>query len=174
MARMNDAVQSNDALHCIAVEFGRMRDVAERALDQLPATDFGWRPDERSNSVAILLKHLGGYLRSRFTDFLTTDGEKPTRNRPAEFRNDLVDQDPVLEAWNVGWSCVESTLRALRAEHLQRTVTVRGEPFTVLHALLWALTHTAYHVGQIVELARMRAPQWTTLTRPAKPPGSSS
>ena len=155
-----------DAIRFIADEFTLNRRLAERAVAQMPTQDLGWLPDEHSNSVAMLMKHVGGNLQSRFTDFLTTDGEKPTRDRDAEFRNDVVDRDTVLARWNAGWECVEAALGALGPADLNREITIRGEPHTALQALLRAMAHAAYHCGQIVELARMRSPGWTALTRP--------
>ena len=169
---MSDDADRNaaDALRFIADEFTLNRRLAERAVAQMPPEDLGWLPDERSNSVAMLMKHVGGNLRSRFTDFLTTDGEKPTRDRDAEFRNDVADHDAVLTQWNAGWECVERTLTTLAPADLNREVTIRGTPHTVLQALLRAMNHAAYHCGQIVELARLRSPQWTTLTLPRTSP----
>ena len=157
---------ATDFLRFLTAEFANARQLAERAVAQMPDADLGWLPDERSNSVAILMKHLGGNLLSRFTDLLTTDGDKPTRDRDAEFRNDVVDRDAVLQRWNAGWACLEAGLAALTVADLNREITIRGEPYTVVQALLRAVTHTSYHVGQIVELARMRTPQWTTLSLP--------
>lgn len=159
-----------DALRCLGNEFARARRLAEGAVAQMPAADLAWLPDQRSNSVAMLLKHVGGNLRSRFTDFLTSDGEKPGRDRDAEFRNDVVDKDTVLAAWRAGWECLEASLAGLTPADLGRTVTIRGEPHTALQALLRAVNHTSYHCGQIVELARMRTPDWVTLSRPRTTP----
>ena len=169
---MNDesARSAADAIRLIAGEFTLNRRLAERAVAQMPPEDLGWLPDENSNSVAMLMKHVGGNLRSRFSDFLTTDGEKPTRDRDAEFRNDVVEHDAVLALWNAGWERVEQTLAALSAADLNREITIRGEPHTVLQALLRAVCHAAYHCGQIVELARMRSPRWTALTLPRTSP----
>ena len=159
-----------DVLRFLGDEFAQARRVAERAVAQMPAADLGWLPDERSNSVAMLMKHVGGNLRSRFTDFLTTDGEKPDRDRDSEFRNDVVDKDAVFAKWRSGWECLESSLAGLNPGDLNREVTIRGEPHTVLQALLRAVNHASYHSGQIVELARMRSPHWTTLSRPRTTP----
>lgn len=168
----NDAALGTgaDALRCLRSEAAHARGLAERAVAQMPAADLGWLPDARSNSVAMLLKHVGGNLRSRFTDFLTTDGEKPDRDRDSEFRNDVVDKETVLAAWRAGWECLEAALASLAPADLGREVTIRGEPHTVLHALLLAVNHASYHGGQIVELARMRTPEWTTLSRPRTSP----
>ena len=110
---MNDeaARSAADAIRFIAAEFTLNRRLAERAVAQMPPAELGWLPDEHSNSVAMLMKHVGGNLHSRFTDFLTTDGEKPGRDRDAEFRNDVVDHDTVLALWTTGWESVEATLR---------------------------------------------------------------
>ena len=159
-----------DALRFIADEFALNRRLAERAVAQMPPEEMSWLPDQHSNSVAMLMKHVGGNLRSRFTDFLTADGEKPTRDRDAEFRNDVVDHDAVLARWSAGWQCVEDTLAALTPADLNREITIRGEPHTVLQALLRALAHAAYHCGQIVDLARRRSPRWTALTLPRTSP----
>ena len=159
-----------DAIRFIAGEFTLNRRLAERAVAQMPPEELGWLPDEHSNSVAMLMKHVGGNLHSRFTDFLTTDGEKPSRDRDAEFRNDVVDHDTVLALWTTGWECVEATLATLSPAELNREITIRGEPHTVLQALLRAMAHAAYHCGQIVELARMRSAHWRALTLPRTSP----
>ena len=157
-------------LRFVTAEFAKAREYAERAVEQMPAGDLAWRPDERGNSVSMLMRHLGGNLRSRFTDFLTTDGEKPDRDRDSEFRNDVDDKDAVLAKWSAGWACLDGALAKLDPADLHRTITIRGEPHTVLQALLRAVTHTSYHVGQIVDLARTRTAAWQTLSIP-RPPG---
>ena len=169
---MNDdaARGAHGVLRYLSDEFALARRLAERAVAQMPAAELDWLPDERSNSVAMLMKHVGGNLRSRFTDFLTTDGEKPDRDRDAEFRNDVVDRDAVLAKWRAGWECLEASLASLTPADLSREVTIRGEPHTALQALLRAVNHASYHSGQIVELARMRTPEWTTLSRPRTTP----
>ena len=136
----------------------------------MPAADLAWLPDERGNSVAMLMKHVGGNLHSRFTDFLTSDGEKPDRDRDSEFRNDVVDKKAVMAKWRAGWERLEASLASLTPADLNRVVTIRGEPHTVLQALLRAVNHASYHSGQIVDLARRRAPVWTTLSRPRTTP----
>ena len=166
-----DAVRTaTDALRFIGDEFTRARQLAERAVAQMPAADLAWLPDERSNSVAMLMRHVGGSLRSRFIDLLTTDGEKPDRDRDSEFRNDVVERDAVFAKWHAGWACLEASLASLGAADLSRQITIRGEPHTVLQALLRAVNHASYHAGQIVELARMRTPEWTSLSIPRNAP----
>ena len=156
----------------VTAEFAKAREFAERAVEQMPAGDLAWRPDESGNSVSMLMRHLGGNLRSRFTDLLTTDGEKPDRDRDSEFRNDVTDREAILAKWRAGWECLDRALAELEPADLNRTIAIRGEPHTVLQALLRAVTHTSYHVGQIVDLARTRAADWQTLSIP-RPPSES-
>ena len=113
-------------------------------------------------------QHVGGNLRSRYTDFLTTDGEKPDRNRDDEFEiADPVSRADIMKWWDTGWTTVMAALEALTPDDLDRTVYVRGEAFQVVEALNRSLTHTAYHVGQIAYLARhLAGPAWTSLTIP--------
>jgi uncharacterized damage-inducible protein DinB len=124
--------------------------------------------DEESNSIAMLLKHLAGNLLSRWTNFLTSDGDKPDRDRDAEFQTDPSDtKEKLLARWEAGWRCAFAALEALCPEDLERTVTIRGEPCTLLEAIHRNMTHTAYHVGQIVLLAKHSArSQWQTLSIP--------
>lgn len=120
------------------------------------------------NSLAVLAQHIGGNLRSRFTNFLTTDGEQPDRHRDQEFEvGDDADRGAVMARWTLGWSRLEATLHSLSADDLSRTVTIRSEPYSVVEALLRALDHIAYHVGQIVFLARHhRGASWQSLSVP--------
>jgi hypothetical protein len=123
--------------------------------------------DENTNSVAVIMKHMSGNLGSRFTDFLTSDGEKPDRDRDGEFVDDLPSRDAITKHWERGWSILADTLDALRTEDLSKTVTIRGEPHTVVDALHRALAHQGYHVGQITQLARYLAKdRWATITIP--------
>ena len=171
MDTATDMDAAADFIRFVSAEFAKAREQAERAAAQMPAEDLAWRPHERGNSVSMLMRHLGGNLRSRFTDLLTTDGEKPDRDRDSEFRNDVADRDAVLAKWRAGWECLDRALADLEPADLQRGITIRGEPHTVLQALLRAVTHTSYHVGQIVDLARTRATDWQTLSMP-RPPGA--
>ncbi len=152
-------------------EFRRHKDLADRAIASLDDEQFFRRPAEHANSVAIIVKHLGGNLRSRWTDLLTSDGEKPDRNRDGEFVIAAADTRASLTAaWERGWEAVLGTVAALREADLGRTVTIRGEPHAVLQALVRGLTHAAYHVGQVLYLARLLRPDspWLTV-----PPGQS-
>ncbi len=124
--------------------------------------------DAESNSIALIRKHMAGNMRSRWTDFLTTDGEKPDRHRDREFELEAGDSRESLTAhWEAGWARALETIGALEPEDLQKTVRIRGEPHTVLEALDRQLTHYAYHVGQIVLLARhLAGPDWRWLSVP--------
>ena len=148
--------------------FEAIRDLVERALEQVDDAGFFAQLDTEANSIAILMKHMAGNLRSRFTDFLSSDGEKPWRDRDAEFMLSPTDSREAVEAeWAKGWHTLLSALRALRPVDLLRRVTIRGEPHTVLQALSRQLVHQSQHAGQIVLLARHHAgPGWRTLSVP--------
>ena len=140
--------------------------MAEGAIAQLEDDELFTILDPESNSVAHLIKHIAGNARSRFTDFLTTDGEKPDRHRDEEFEvSATTTREEVMCWWEAGWAIVFSTLDALTPEDVLRTVTIRGEPHTVLQALNRALAHYAQHTGQIVFLAKhLRSKEWKTLS----------
>jgi len=141
--------------------------LADRAVEQVPDDNLHVALDPNTNSIAVIMKHVAGNLASRWTDFLTTDGEKPWRNRDDEFVDSLGSRTEVLESWEQGWACLFNTLRNLKPEDLQKTVLIRGEPHSVPLALERSLGHTCYHIGQIVQLARIHAgDQWKTLTIP--------
>lgn len=149
-------------------QFRGHKRMAEAAMAQLEDKDFFVALDPGSNSVATLVKHIAGNARSRFTDFLTSDGEKPDRFRDQEFEvSEKTTRDEVMRWWEQGWSHVFATLDSLGAEDVQRTVTIRKEPHTVLQALNRALAHYAQHIGQIVFLAKhVRSSEWKTLSIP--------
>jgi len=153
-------------------ELRRTKELADRTLDQLPPEAWTSTPPGGVNPIGVLVKHASGNLRSRFTDFLTTDGEKPDRNREGEFELGPDDTPDALRArWEAGWTILFDALEELTDDDLGRTVTIRGEAFTVLQAILRQLGHHAYHVGQLVQLARMaRGEAWSWLS---VPPGQS-
>jgi len=141
--------------------------MGERAMSQLPDEDFFVTMDPESNSVAILVKHLAGNMRSRFTDFLTSDGEKPDRHRDQEFERKATTRGEVMRWWEEGWARVFAALDPLQPEDAMRTVTIRGEPHTVLQAINRQIAHYAQHIGQIVFLAKhLRSSEWQTLSIP--------
>src|SRR5579864_4928699 len=142
--------------------------MGESAMSQLRDEDFFVTLDPESNSVAILVKHLAGNMRSRFTDFLTSDGEKPDRFRDQEFEvTRETTRADVMKWWENGWACVLDAIGSLKPEDVMRTVTIRGEPHTVLQAVNRQIAHYAQHIGQIVLLAKhLRSSEWKTLSIP--------
>lgn len=142
--------------------------MGEGAMSQLQDQEFFITLDPESNSVAILVKHLAGNMRSRFIDFLTSDGEKPDRFRDREFElTPGTTRAEVIEWWEQGWSIVFSAVDGLKPEDVMRVVTIRGEPHTVLQAINRQIAHYAQHIGQIVFLAKhLRSKEWKTLSIP--------
>ncbi len=149
-------------------QFRGHKRMGEAAMAQLQENDFFVTLDPESNSIAALVKHIAGNARSRFTDFLTSDGEKPDRFRDQEFEvSAKTTREEVLSWWEQTWFHVFSALDSLKPEDMQRTVTIRQEPHTVMQALNRALAHYAQHIGQIVFLAKhLRSAQWQTLSIP--------
>jgi uncharacterized damage-inducible protein DinB len=156
----------------ITFSFRKQKDMAEKAFGQVQSDeDFFRQPGEFSNSIAAIIKHVAGNLASRWTDFLTTDGEKPWRDRDSEFVTAADTRTNLIAAWEAGWNVLFQTLAGLHEDDLLKTVPIRGEKHTVFQAIHRSLTHTAYHVGQIVYLSRLFQKdgwQWITI-----PPGQS-
>ena len=149
--------------------FLQYKAMAEKAMDQLDAGQLFIQPNEDSNSIAIVVKHMAGNMISRWTDFFTTDGEKPERNRDSEFENDGTDKKTLMQRWEQGWAVFTATLNSLTPEDLQRTVYIRGEAHTVLEAINRQLAHYSYHVGQIIYAAKLlKKTEWNTLSIPKK------
>ena len=158
-------------LRSVVKDFRLYKSLGERAMAQVPSdVDFEVRLDPESNSIAIIVQHISGNFRSRYRDFLTTDGEKADRDRDGEFeRRRPMTRDNVLQVWDDGWAVALATLDALTPLDLDRTITIRGEPMLVVEALNRSVTHTAYHVGQIVYLAKhFASDHWTTLSMPKR------
>jgi uncharacterized damage-inducible protein DinB len=161
----------NDFLADVRHEFLRHKGLADRAMAQLDDQEFFRRPGAHVNPVALIVKHLAGNLVSRWTDFLTTDGEKASRDRDGEFV--LTEQDTrpnLLAAWERGWGVLFDTLAGLSDADLEKSVTIRGESQTARQALLRGMSHVAYHTGQVLYLSRLLRPEspWLTV-----PPGQS-
>lgn len=154
----------------VRVQFEKMKRLAEGALAQAHDDDLNVAIDKEANSLAVMVKHMAGNLRSRFTDFLTTDGEKPTRNRDGEFEVEgPVSRDAMLRDWESGWQTLFDTLQGLTTDDLDRVVTIRGERHTIVEAMHRQMTHHSYHVGQIVFLAKhLRSEEWKTLSMPRR------
>jgi hypothetical protein len=166
-----------DAMHLVPAEnyldlarreFERMKQLADRAIAQLPADRFFAAPVEGDNSIAVIVKHVSGNLLSRWTDFLVSDGEKLGRRRDDEFAIlPRETREGLLDRWEQGWAALFEALQPLTDADLARVVTIRGEPLTVLQAINRQLTHYSYHVGQIVFLAKHHCgPSWQSLSIP--------
>ena len=147
--------------------FRSYKKLAEKAMKQVSDEEFFKTIDAEANSIAAIVKHIGGNLRSRWTDFLTTDGEKPDRNRDSEFVTETDTRESLTEFWEDGWNTLFETLQSLTIEDLGKTVQIRGEDFTVVKAINRAAMHTASHIGQIMLLAKhFRSSEWETLSVP--------
>lgn len=156
----------------IRAELGRYKALGEGAIAQLGDEELCTSVASNANSIATIVWHLSGNFRSRFTDFLTTDGEKPDRHRDEEFERRTVTRQELLAKWDAGWHVVLGSLSALTDADLERTITIRSQPMLVHEALSRSLAHTSYHVGQIVLLAKhLRADAWKYLSIP---PGQSA
>src|SRR4051812_35178779 len=157
---------SEDVLHSLRHIFRATKATGDGALAQLSLEELLRVPDPELNSVATIVRHLHGNMLSRWTDFLTSDGEKKWRDRDGEFETPTAgSRDDILRQWEEGWTCVLSALDGLTPADLSRTVTIRGQPHSVIEAAHRQLQHYSYHVGQIVLLARWcRGKQWQTLS----------
>jgi alkanesulfonate monooxygenase SsuD/methylene tetrahydromethanopterin reductase-like flavin-dependent oxidoreductase (luciferase family) len=149
-------------------QFRKLKDLADRAIAQVADADLFTRLGKESNSIALLIKHLAGNMQSRWKNFLTSDGEKPGRERDSEFVLETEDTKArLLERWEEGWRTLFDALAPLRSEDAGRTVFIRGQPHAVVEAVNRQLTHYAYHVGQMVFLAKhFAADRWRTLSVP--------
>jgi hypothetical protein len=149
--------------------FRYYKKLGERAMAQCPDEGLFAMLDAESNSIAIVVKHMAGNMRSRWTDFITSDGEKPDRNRDTEFEAPPTTRTELMEMWERGWKLLFGALEPLSDAELTRTITIRTEPHSVMQAINRQVAHYSYHVGQIVYLARHFArDKWQTLTIPKK------
>jgi hypothetical protein len=148
--------------------FRECKKLADKAIEQTKDDELFLTLDQESNSVAVIMKHMAGNMISRWTDFLTTDGEKPDRHRDMEFMiESTTTRDDVLTYWERGWKCVFDAVEPLTPEDFDKTVTIRGQVHTILQAINRQLTHYSYHVGQIVFLAKhFRSADWKSLSIP--------
>ncbi|HVZ93507.1 MAG TPA: DUF1572 family protein [Phycisphaerales bacterium] len=163
-------ILDNPLIEAFRAEFTRYRKLAEGAAAQVTWEQLRQPFDPQTNSAAVMMKHVAGNLRSRWTDPLTTDGEKPSRDRDREFIDDYADRAALEADWADGWSVLDRALDTFTDADLHRTVHIRGEPMTLASALARSLSHIAYHAGQIVQLCRAAASAagrpWNTLTVP--------
>jgi len=155
-------------LEDIIRQFRQYKELVGKALAQIGDEDLFRQIDDESNSISIIMKHLAGNMRSRWTDFLISDGEKPDRDRDSEFIMDSSDtRESIMRAWDAGWERLFGTLESLGPEDLDKIILIRNEPHTIMQAINRNLTHCAYHAGQIVFIARhFRGSQWKSLSVP--------
>ncbi len=149
--------------------FRYYKGLVERAIAQLPDEQLYTVLDGEANSIAVIVKHMTGNMRSRFTDFLTSDGEKPSRDRDAEFEDPPSSREELMALWEEGWRCVFTALEPLSEEDLGRSITIRGEAHSVMQAINRQVAHYSYHCGQIVLLAKhFKQDQWQSLSIPRR------
>lgn len=147
--------------------FKYYKELGDKTFEQLDENAVFFQPATESNSIAVIVQHMYGNMLSRWTNFLTEDGEKEWRRRDAEFEETKTSKEDILSFWNAGWKCMFDTLENLKPEDLAKTVTIRTEPLTVYDAILRQLAHYPYHVGQIVYIGRMvKNEGWKSLSIP--------
>lgn len=157
-------------LQVATAKFKELKQSAEKAIAQISDdVKLNWAPNEESNSIAVIVKHISGNMISRWTDFLTSDGEKPGRDRDEEFEGTIESREELLAVWNRGWDVFLQTLSDLTGDDMLRTVYIRQQPHTVLEAIERQMSHYSSHVGQIIYAAKMiQGDDWQTLTIPRK------
>lgn len=154
-------------LKIIQERFHAVKDLGEKTIVQLEHEQLHWAFNEESNSIAIIVKHMSGNMVSRWTDLLTTDGEKPTRNRDDEFFDNLASKEELVAVWKNGWHILFEALKQLTEKDLLRFVKIRGEQHTVIEAIERQMVHYASHVGQIVYIGKqIKGDEWETLSIP--------
>ena len=154
-------------LESVTRQFLSYKKLADQSIQQIDPQQLFIQPNENSNSMAVVIKHMAGNMISRWTDFLTTDGEKPWRKRDDEFENNVEDKEQLLKVWEQGWKVFLDTLGSLKTEDLQRTVSIRNEEHSVMDAINRQLAHYSYHVGQIVYMAKLlKQTEWNSLSIP--------
>jgi uncharacterized damage-inducible protein DinB len=149
--------------------FRYYKSLAEKAMAQVTDEQLLTTLDSEMNSIAVIVKHMAGNMRSRWTDFLTTDGEKPDRHRDTEFTDPPATREALLAIWEQGWQCLFRALEPLSEQDLQRTATIRGEPHSVMQTINRQVAHYSYHCGQIVLLAKhLKHEEWQSLSIPRR------
>ncbi|MCL6218961.1 DUF1572 family protein [Zunongwangia pacifica] len=155
----------NSYLESIKKQFLYYKMLGEKAMEQLTEEQLFWQYNEESNSIAILVNHIAGNMLSRFTDFLTTDGEKGWRNRDSEFTNSFLNKTEMMNYWNKGWECLLTTLEQLSEKDLEKIIYIRNDGHTVVEAINRQLAHYPYHIGQMVFIAKiLKNEAWNTLS----------
>jgi len=148
-------------------QFLMYKQLGEKAIAQIDDKELGWQANDDSNSIAMIVKHMWGNMLSRWTDFLTTDGEKPWRQRDAEFENEGLDRAAIMKKWDEGWQCLFNALDSITDDDLEKTIYIRNEGHSVLEAINRQIAHYSYHVGQIVYISKLRnSKEWQSLSIP--------
>ena len=143
------------------------KQLGEKAIAQIDDKELNWQANDDSNSIVTIVKHMWGNMLSRWTDFLTTDGEKPWRQRDAEFENEGMDRSSIMKKWDEGWQCVFNALNSITDDDLEKTIYIRNEGHSVLEAINRQIAHYSYHVGQIVYISKLRSSkEWHSLSIP--------
>jgi hypothetical protein len=156
-------------LTIIIEQFKHFKERAEKGIQQLSEEELHWKPNEESNSIAIIIKHLYGNMHSRWVNFLTTDGEKPYRNRDLEFVVGYESKEYLMQVWEEGWKLLFNTIENLTVEDIHKTVTLRQQPLSVLQAIQTELVHISYHLGQILYIGKqIKDTDWVILSIPKK------
>ncbi len=158
---------SQHYLKNIRFEFERYKTMGEKTFEQLSAQELHWRPSENDNSIAIITKHLAGNMLSRWTNFLTEDGEKPWRHRDTEFEDPPSTKEELILVWEKGWQCLFQAIEAVNESNFDANIKIRGKKHSIVQAFNRQLAHYASHVGQIVMLGKMiKGKEWTSLSIP--------
>ena len=154
-------------LNSVKKRFDNYKTLGEKTFDQLSDEQLFWQYNEESNSIATIVKHLSGNMLSRWTDFLTSDGEKQWRDRDSEFENDVKSRQELLAIWNKGWNCLFNALNSIKEDDWEKDIYIRGERHSVVDAFNRQLAHYPYHIGQIVFIVKMAAgAKWESLSIP--------
>jgi hypothetical protein len=165
--KLSTSKQSASVIIAAIEIFRSQRKLADGAIQQTSDENLRKPLDENTNSIAVIMKHLAGNMLSRWQDFLTTDGEKPNRDRDNEFVDDFADREAAIAFWDRGWAKLFEELGKLSDADLFKTITIRGEPHHVIDAIMRQVGHASYHIGQIVQIARILAgDEWNVLTIP--------
>ncbi len=157
----------NDFIAASTLQFEYYKSLGDKTFDQLTEEELLLQPNESSNSIAVIVNHMNGNMLSRWTDFLTTDGEKEWRNRDSEFEDVIQSEKVLLEKWNEGWACVFDALQSINEENFEQLIYIRNQGHSITEAVLRQLGHYSYHVGEIVFLGKMiKGEQWQSLSIP--------
>lgn len=155
-----------DYLQSVEKQFRYYKWLAEKAMNHLEDSNLFWKPNDQSNSIAVIVQHIVGNMKSRWTDFLSSDGEKAFRNRDQEFEIFITERETLFQYWNEGWQCLFLALSEVNEHNFRDLVYIRNQGHTIIEAVNRQLCHYSYHIGQIVTLAKMQSSNWESLSIP--------